>query len=149
MDVAAGLKLAAEGKAAHVVHFKHHGRMMTLYKGDEALAARQYVASKLDASIISKNQKAQQQAQQERRAAFAEEQRRVEREAQAAAWRERHANFDDEQLCMQRDRCAAANRARRGVTPLYNALQLPVGQREDQLLCDVETRVRRIHHLRH
>ena len=32
--------------------------MMTLYKGDEALAARQYVASKLDASIISKNQKA-------------------------------------------------------------------------------------------
>ena len=58
MDVAAGLKLAAEGKAAHVVHFKHHGRMMTLYKGDEALAARQYVASKLDASIISKNQKA-------------------------------------------------------------------------------------------
>ena len=58
MDVAAGLKLAAEGKAAHVVHFKHHGQMMTLYKGDEALAARHYVASKLDASIISKNQKA-------------------------------------------------------------------------------------------
>ena len=58
VDVAAGLKLAAEGKVAHVVHFKHHGQMMTLYKGDEALAARHYVASKLDASIISKNQKA-------------------------------------------------------------------------------------------
>ena len=58
VDVAAGLKLAAEGKAAHVVHFKHHGQVMTLYKGDEALAARRYVASKLDASIISKNQKA-------------------------------------------------------------------------------------------
>ena len=56
VDVAAGLKLAAEGKAAHVIHFKHNGQMMTLYKGDEALAARRYVASKLDASIISKNQ---------------------------------------------------------------------------------------------
>ena len=56
--MAAGLKLAAEGKAAHVIHFKHHGQLMTLYKGDEALAARRYVASKLDASIISKNQKA-------------------------------------------------------------------------------------------
>ena len=56
MDVAVGLKLAAEGKAAHVVHFKHHGQMMTLYKGDEALETRRYVASKLDASIISKNE---------------------------------------------------------------------------------------------
>ena len=62
---------------------------------------------------VWEEQYAQQRAQQERRAAFAQEQLRAEREAQAAA-----------------------QRARRGVTPLWNALQLPVGQREDQLLYD-------------
>ena len=35
MDVAAGMKLAAEGKVAHVVPFKHNGMKMTLYKGDD------------------------------------------------------------------------------------------------------------------
>ena len=39
---------------------------------------------------------------------------------------------------MQRDATARAVRAcRGGVTPLYNALQLPVGEREDQLLYDL------------
>ena len=35
VDVAAGMKLAAEGKVAHVVPFKHNGMKMTLYKGDD------------------------------------------------------------------------------------------------------------------
>ena len=40
VDVAAGMKLAAEGNAAHAVPFKHHGVKMTLYKGEAALKAR-------------------------------------------------------------------------------------------------------------
>ena len=57
VDVAAGMKLAAEGKVAHVVPFKHHGVKMTLYKGEAALEARRTAASTLDASIVSKLQK--------------------------------------------------------------------------------------------
>ena len=53
VDVAAGMKLAAEGKVAHVVPFKHHGVRMTLYKGEAALAVRRAVASALDSSQAS------------------------------------------------------------------------------------------------
>ena len=51
------MKLAAEGKVAHVVPFKHNGVKMTLYKGEAALAARRAVASTLDSSLIRKLQK--------------------------------------------------------------------------------------------
>ena len=57
VDVAAGMKLAAEGKVAHIVPFKHNGVKMTLYKGEAALAARRAVASMLDSSLIHKLQK--------------------------------------------------------------------------------------------
>ena len=61
-----------------------------------------------------------------------------ERYAQQRAQQERRAAYDDEQRRMQRDATARAVRAcRGGVTPLYNALQLPVGEREDQLLYDL------------
>ena len=53
VDVAAGMILAAEGKVAHVVPFKHHGVRMTLYKGEAALAVRRAVASALDSSQAS------------------------------------------------------------------------------------------------
>ena len=101
------------------------------------------------------------EAQRARRAAFTDEQRQEERATHAAAqrarreampkdkyWEERYAQqraqqerraaYDDEQRRMQRDATARAVRAcRGGVTPLYNALQLPVGEREDQLLYDL------------
>ena len=51
------MRLAAEGKVAHVVPFKHHNAKMTLYKGEAALAARRAVASTLDSSLIHKLQK--------------------------------------------------------------------------------------------
>ena len=79
---------------------------------------------------------AQQRAQQERRAAFAEEQRQLERDAQQRAQQARRAASDDEQWQVECDAAAAAQRARRGVTSLYNALKLAVGQREDQMLYD-------------
>ena len=86
---------------------------------------------------VWEEQYAQQRAQQERRAAFAQEQLRAEREAQAAAQRERRDNRTEEQLQVERNAEARAQRKHRGgVTPLWKALQLPVGQREDQLLYD-------------
>ena len=67
-----------------------------------------------------------------------DEQRRERQDAQAAAQRERRANLTDEQRRVEQDATARAVRAcRGGVTPLWNALQLPVGQREDQLLYDL------------
>ena len=65
-----------------------------------------------------------------------EEPRWQELYAQQQAQERRRANLTDEQQQVERDAAAKAQRARRGVTPLYNALQLPVGQREDQLLYD-------------
>ena len=73
-----------------------------------------------------------------RRADLTDEQRRVEQEAQATAQRERRGAFTDEQRRDERNAAAAAQRKHRGgVTPLWNALQLPVGEREDQLLYDL------------
>ena len=65
-----------------------------------------------------------------------EEQHWQELQAQQQAQQERRAAYDKERRQLVRDASAAAQRARRGVTPLWNALQLPVGQREDQLLYD-------------
>ena len=67
-----------------------------------------------------------------------DEQRRERQDAQAAAQRERRANLTDDQRRVEQDATARAVRAcRGGVTPLWNALQLPVGAREDQLLYDL------------
>ena len=51
------MRLAAEGKVAHVVHCKYLNAKMTLYKGEAALAARRAVASTRDSSRIRKLQK--------------------------------------------------------------------------------------------
>ena len=60
-----------------------------------------------------------------------------ERYAQQRAQQARRDAYDKEQRQLERDASAKAQRERRGVTPLYNALQLPVGQREEQLLYDL------------
>ena len=65
------------------------------------------------------------------------EKRWEELEQQQRAQQERRAAFDEEQRQLEREANAAAQRERRGVTSLYNAFQLSVGQREDQLLYDL------------
>ena len=75
-------------------------------------------------------------AQQERRDAMPKDKVMEERYAQQRAQQARRDAYDKEQRQLERDASAKAQRERRGVTPLYNALQLPVGQREDQLLYD-------------
>jgi hypothetical protein len=79
---------------------------------------------------------AQAAAQRERRDAMPKEKVWEERYAQQQAQEKRRADLTDEQRQVERDAAAKAQRARRGVTSLYNALQLPVGQREDRLLYD-------------
>ena len=78
-------------------------------------------------------------AEQARRAAFTAEQARAEREAHAAAEQARRAAFTAEQARAEHDAKAAAHQARRamlGWTPLKQAISLPTGPREQQLLFD-------------
>ena len=113
---------------------------------DEQRRARQEAQAAAQAEVRANltdeqrraRQEAQAAAQRERREAMPEEKGWEERYAQQRAQQERRAAYADEhERQMQRDATASAMRAcRGGVTPLYNALQLPVGQREDQLLYD-------------
>ena len=83
-------------------------------------------------------QEAQAEAQHERREAMPYDKKRMEDFAQQQAQEARRAAADDKQRQRERDATAKAVRTcRGGVTPLWNALQLPVGQREDQLLYDL------------
>ena len=59
---------------------------------------------------------------------------RSKRLTQRQAQERRRAERTDEESRVERDAAAAAQRKRRGVTAYYKALELPVGQREDQLL---------------
>ena len=73
------------------------------------------------------------------REAQSEASKRAEREAQAAAKQARRAAFTAEQARAERDAHAAAEQARRamlGWTPLKQAISLPTGPREQQLLFD-------------
>ena len=82
---------------------------------------------------------AQAAAKQARRAAFTAEQARAERDAHAAAEQARRAAFTAEQARAEQDAQAAAHQARRamlGWTPLKEAISLPTGPREQQLLFD-------------
>ena len=88
------------------------------------------------------------EAERERRAAFTDEELQAVRrppknphferqlELERQAQERRRAVRTDEQRQAEREAQAAAQRARRGVTSLYNALKLAVGQREDQMLYD-------------
>ena len=70
------------------------------------------------------------------REARSAEQVRAEREAQAAAQRNLWDNLPAAQRRERCDRSAAVNRKTRGVTPLKQALMLPPGPREMQMLFD-------------
>ena len=73
------------------------------------------------------------------REAQSEASKRAEREAQAAAKQARRAAFTAEQARAERDAHAAAEQARRamlGWTPLKQAISLPTGACEQQLLFD-------------
>ena len=52
VDALAKMQLTASSKAAECVSFSHNNVKMTLLKGNDALAARRAVASKLDHSAI-------------------------------------------------------------------------------------------------
>ena len=78
-------------------------------------------------------------AEQARRANLTAEQARADRDAHAAAEQERRANLTAEQTRADRDAHAAAEQARRamlGWTPLKQAISLPTGACEQQLLFD-------------
>lgn len=70
------------------------------------------------------------------RAAQSDAQARAERDAQAAAQRKLWDNLPAAQRQERCDRSTAVNHKTRGVTPLKQALLLPTGQREQQLLFD-------------
>jgi hypothetical protein len=152
-EYAAQREEAIRAKAAHAEQMKQRHR-------DEQRALERARRADLADEQRRAEQEAQAAAQRERRADLTDEQRRVEQEAQAAAQRERRdalpkdtyweeryaqqqaqekrrADLTDEQRQLERAAWAKAQRERRSVTPLYNALQLPVGQREDQLLYDL------------
>ena len=78
-------------------------------------------------------------AEQARRANLTAEQTRADRVADAAAKQARRANLTAEQARVDRDAHAAAEQARRamlGWTPLKQAISLPTGACEQQLLFD-------------
>ena len=53
VDALAKMQLTASSKSAECVSFSHNNVKMTLLKGDDALAARRAVASKLDSRAIT------------------------------------------------------------------------------------------------
>ena len=53
VDALTGMQLTASDKAASCIPLEYQGKRMTLLKGDDALAARRAVASKLDSRAIT------------------------------------------------------------------------------------------------
>ena len=151
-EYAAKREAAIRAKAAHAEQMKQRHR-------DEQRALKRARRANLTVEERGERQEAEAAATQARRAAYDDEQRQAERatnaaatqarretmpadarhdeqQAQQQAQEARRAAADDEQRQAERDASAKAQRDRRGVTSLYNALQLPVGQREDRLLYD-------------
>ena len=79
---------------------------------------------------------AQAAAQRARRDGRTPEEARAERDACAAAQRARRDGRTPEEARAERDACAARLRKERGTTPLYDAISLPAGPCEQQLLLD-------------
>ena len=107
-------------------------------RGDDA-ARQQARRAAFTAEQARAERDAHAAAEQARRAAFTAEQARAEREAHAAAEQARRAAFTAEQARAEHDAKAAAHQARRamlGWTPLKQAISLPTGPREQQLLFD-------------
>ena len=103
----------------------------------EADAARQQTRRDgRSAEQVRAEREAQAAAQQARRDGLTAAEKRAECEAQAAAQRNLWHNLPAEQRWERCDRRAAVNRKTRGVTPLKQALMLPPGPREQQMLFD-------------
>ena len=129
-EYAAQREEAIRAKATHAEQMKQRHR-------EEQRALERARRADLADEQRRAEQEAQAAAQRERREAMPYDKRMEERFAQQQAQEARRAAADDKQRQMERDATAKAVRAcRGGVTPLWNALQLPVGQREDQLLYD-------------
>ena len=102
-------------------------------------AAEQARRANLTAEQTRADRVADAAAKQARRANLTAEQARADRDAHAAAEQERRANLTAEQTRADRDAHAAAEQARRamlGWTPLKQAISLPTGACEQQLLFD-------------